>query len=104
MKIRRHLKSRGFIMSPPTREARKIPRVIMPFMDEASGNAAGPPVEIFVPAPDREVRTPVMKLQRQVSGRMRQIAGHDASLAMSGLCDLLNVEPLTRNEIGRAHD
>src|SRR5277367_5126202 len=54
----------------------------MPLMNEAPANAAGATVEISVIAPNGKVRAPLVKLQRQIAGRVGEIeADHTALLA-----------------------
>ncbi len=87
LKLRRHLEAAAFIVAPPARESRQflIPRVT--FVDEASGDATGPAVEIFVAAPDREIQAPIVKLELQISGGVRHVETDDAALGVRGFGD-----------------
>ena len=68
-------------MPPPSREARQFPCPGMPLVDETSANASRAAVQIFVAAPHREIRSPLVQTQQHISRRVRQIKSHDASLA-----------------------
>ena len=67
-------------MAPPSGEARAIPGSRVALMHKTSCDTARTAVQILVAAPDREIRPPVMEVQRQVSGRMREVEGDDTSL------------------------
>lgn len=66
----------------------------MPLVNEASCNTARSAVKIFVAAPDREIRTPFMKMQWNIASRMRQVKADDAASSPPGLRDAGHIENL----------
>ena len=95
LKLRGHLETAAFIVAPPAGETRQLPGSRVPFVDEASGDAAGTAVEIFVAAPDGEIRVPIMEMKRKVSRGVRHVETHDAALGVRGLGDARAVEGLS---------
>ena len=92
LKFRPHLESGVLIVSPPPGIARHVPFARVAFVNETSADASRSAVQIFVAAPDREIRSPFVELQRNISDRVGQIKRYNASLAMAGLGDLCHVE------------
>src|SRR5947209_6651386 len=71
-------------------------------MDEASGDASRAAIQIFVTAPHGEVWVPIMQAERHISHSVCEIKSDDASLAMAGPCDFLQVEGLARGVVHAA--
>src|SRR5579872_510237 len=94
LEVRSHLKSKSFVVSPPTCEARQTPISRMAFVNEATSNTSRAAIQIFVTAPHCEVGPPLMKTQRNIAGRVRQIKTDDASFSPSSLCDSRHVKDL----------
>ena len=88
-----HAKARLLIVTPPAGESRPIAACVT-LVHEASGDGAGPGVQIFVAAPDCEIATAVVQAQREIAGRVREIESDDATLAMRGFGDRAKVERL----------
>src|SRR4029077_5184840 len=52
----------------------------MAFVDEASADAAGTAVHVFIGAPDGEIATRIMQFERHISSAVRHIPADDAPL------------------------
>src|ERR1700689_154587 len=94
MEVRPHLKPNFLFMTPPSREARQLPCAGMALVDETSRNTPWPPIQIFITAPHREISSPVVKPQRNISSGVRQVKSHNAAFAMPCLRDCRHVEGL----------
>src|SRR6185312_17390819 len=88
-----HLKSRGLVVAPPAGEAGQ-PGLRMTFVHERATDRAGPAVEVFVAAPDREVGAAVVQSQRQVADGMGEVEAYGAAMPVRECGDCLEVERL----------
>src|SRR5580693_4116122 len=103
--VRPHLEPRLFVMAPPSGKARQIPLPAMPFMNKTTRDTSRTAIQIFVAAPYREVRAPLMKLQMQIAGSMCQIKADHAAPRMALARDAFHVKCLPRPVIHRSeHD
>jgi hypothetical protein len=82
-------------MSPPPGKARKLERVCVPLVDECSGDSAWTGVQVLVRAPDGKIDVPVVQMQFNIAGGMRQVKAHYRPDAMSDTGDRLYVERLS---------
>src|SRR5580700_371498 len=81
-------------MAPPSRKARQIPRLAMPFMNKTPCNATRTAIQIFVTAPHRKVWAPLMKFQMQIAGSVRQIKADQAASRVAQSRDARHVKCL----------
>src|SRR6188768_525358 len=65
----------------------------MLFMHEGAGNRSGSTVEVFVTAPDGEIRAIIMQLQRQVADGMCQV---EAAVRSRAACSVGNARQVER--------
>src|SRR5262249_46152179 len=80
-----HSEPRLRIVPPPSGKPRKAKIVPMLFMDEATADCARPAVEIFVIAPDSEIRPPIMQIKHYITNRMGQVEPDNAALLLGTL-------------------
>ena len=96
-----HLEALGLVVPPPAGEERQVLAEVA-LMDEGTGHTARTAVEVLVAAPAREVHVPVVQLQVQVAGGMREIEADIRPHPVRSLGDRRHVEGLAGVEVHAA--
>src|SRR5690348_16686512 len=73
LKIRPHLESCRFLVTPPSRKTRQLPGARVPLVNKTSAHASWSAIEVLVAAPHGKVGTPIVELQGHISGSMCQV-------------------------------
>src|ERR1700690_2363219 len=94
MKVGAHPEAGGFVLSPPSSEARESEIARVAFVNETATDAAGTAVDVFVGAPDCEIAIRVVHGEGDVTGRVSEVPSDDAALCARGGGDARDLEKL----------
>src|ERR1700690_2662158 len=94
MKVGAHPEAGGFVLSPPSSEARESEIARVAFVNETATDAAGTAVDVFVGTPDCEIAIRVVHGEGDVTGRVSEVPSDDAAFGAGGGGDARDFEKL----------
>src|ERR671911_129893 len=87
-----HLKTSGELMPPPACEPRSRSRAHMALVNETTSYRTWPRIQIFIAAPDGEIRVVRVHGERGVPNGVRQIEACRAAHLLCGAYDAIAIE------------
>ena len=94
---RLHAETSGLLVTPPAHQVLMAGK--MALVDETSADRARAGVQVFVAAPDGEVRIVVVQGERHVAYGVGEVEADDTAGAPSGACNSRQIEGLAGAEL-----